>query len=579
MPPGRNLQSILVALEQGRLGVIVKAAAFFALIVTLVLLYLFVQFKGLRDPSAIDQAQIARNLAKGEGFTTKCITPRAIQTFVNHGRIGFEEKPYNLISVPDIYSMPLAPWLNSLTLSMIRGSWKMDKAELLYAGDRMIAFTSMIFLLLAVGVWYFVIARLFDHRVAILASAVILLTDLIWQFSLAGLPQMLVMLLFGCAMLATIYAEREQERANIARTLIFLGLAGLSFGLMILTHGLSAWIFVGWCIFVGMTFSPRGLMFLVPLGVALIAVIPWLVRNFAECGNPFGLAILGMFDTSDPFTGFLRLTESGGTGSLMSIVRRGVEAQTQKMAMFLGVNLAALFFFAAVFHPFRNALTGMLRWGILLMWVCATIGMCFFTPGDAVSANQLHVVFIPIFAAYGFAFLLVLWGRWEINQPLLRSLFIALIIFLCAVPMLMRLLSGPQGRVQWPPYVPPFIAILGDWFEEDEMVASDMPYAVAWYADRHSLLLPETLRDLNKLHDYRETNPVVQGVYLTPVSGNQPLFSRIYDGPFASWARLITRPPVVANFPFPVYTPLPIQNQCIIYTDRPRWLEARRNQE
>jgi len=581
MPKTNSLQGILVALEQGRLGLIIKAAMFVALIVTLVLIYLFVQFKGLAHPTAMDQAQIARNLTEGKGFTTQTITPRAMATFESSGRLEFAEKPYQLESVPDIYHMPLVPWVNSFPLSFLRGNWEMEpgSGDLVYPGDRLLAFTAMILFLLGVAVWYFVIVKLFDHRLALLASAAVLLTDLLWRFSLSALPQMLLLLLFGGAILLTIYAERAQEQGKIITLSAFLAGAGLVFGLMILTHGLAVWIFAGWLLFCGFLFNPRGLMALLPLAAAAIAVVPWLVRNYAESGQPFGLAPLAALSSVDPYNGVLRLAEGGGNLSPLAALRAGVEAQGRNLAAFLGINVVALAFFVAIMHPFRNQVTATFRWGFLTMWAAAVLGMCFFRPGADVSENQIHVVFVPIFAAYGFAFLLVLWGRWEINHPLLRSLFVALVLFLCAIPLLARLSAGPQGRVQWPPYVPPFIAILGEWFDKDEMIASDMPYAVAWYANRHSLLLPKTVQIMNRIHDYRETSPVLQGLYLTPVSGDQKLYSQIYQGQFSSWARLITRPPIVANFPFPAFTQLPVAGQCIIFADRPRWLERRPDQE
>jgi hypothetical protein len=56
------------------------------------------------------------------------------------------------------------------------------------------------------------------------------------------------------------------------------------------------------------------------------------------------------------------------------------------------------------------------------------------------------------------------------GQGLLRIVFIVGVIVAAGVPLLMTLLAGPGSRVHWPPYVPPFIAAMGDWFEEEELV-------------------------------------------------------------------------------------------------------------
>ena len=53
----------------------------------------------------------------------------------------------------------------------------------------------------------------------------------------------------------------------------------------------------------------------------------------------------------------------------------------------------------------------------------------------------------------------------------------------------------------WVPYLPPYISILNQWTEPNEIIASDTPRAVAWYADRRSLWLPDTVERFNEFHD------------------------------------------------------------------------------
>jgi hypothetical protein len=144
--------------------------------------------------------------------------------------------------------------------------------------------------------------------------------------------------------------------------------------------------------------------------------------------------------------------------------------------------------------------------------------------------------------------------------------------------MLLNLFGGDKTRIQWPPYVPPLIGVLGDWFGEDEMICSDMPWAVSWYAGRKSLLLPTSVSEFNRLHDYNLTVQPIHGLYLTPITGNKRLFADIYKGLYKDWAPLITRPPQLKGFPFSAYTPLPIEGECIIFADRDRWSQPRRSE-
>jgi hypothetical protein len=573
-----QVQGAVHSLEQGRLARIIKASMIAVIVISLVLLYLFVHFKGLDSPSAMDQAQIARNIASGEGFTTKNISPLALETLSQAGKIGVDGLPMDVKQLPDIYQSPLYPYVLSVPLGLIKGSWEMDLKDVVYAGDRMLAFVAMLFFLAGVAVWFFVFWKLFDVHLAFYATCAVLVTDMMWQFSLAGLPQMMLMALFGVLALLTLYAEEAQERERFVACVGFLAGCGAVLGLMVLTHGLMVWLLMGWLLYAGFVFRPRGLMWLVALAAALVFVVPWLMRNYAVSGNPMGLAFLQAFHHDPAHIGYLRSADPGGGLDLKGVFRRGITSQLGQLPAFFGLNIAAMAFFLGVMHRFRNETTAVFRWGLLAMWLALTVGMCFYKPEGAFSPNQLHVIFLPIFTAYGFAFLLVLWNRWEFGQGLLRIIFIVGVIVLCGGTLLMTLLAGPSGRVQWPPYVPPFISVLGQWFDEDEIITADMPWAVAWYANRHALLLPDSVRDFNRMHDYKETKQPIRGLYLTPISGNQPLYGQIYKGRYREWAPLITRPPQVRGFPFAFYQALPIEGECIIFSDRARWNEARRTQ-
>ena len=573
-----QVQSAVHSLDQGRFAFLIKAGMFGVLIVALSLLYLFVQFKGLDSSTAMDQAQIARNLADGKGFTTGYIRPLALG--IVQKKAG-EEAAVDVSKFPDFFQSPLNPWINSFALRLIKNDWKMKATEIIYVGDRLVAVVSVIFFILSVGVWYFALARLFDSRLALFSCASVLLSDLMWQFSLSGLPQMLVLFLFSLASLATLLAMEASQKEQLGQTIAWLIGAGVAMGFMTLAHGLCFWIFLGWLIFSALYFRPRGLAALAAVAAYMLIVSPWLVRNFQVSGNPFGLAVYEAFYPGQPEETYLRANtvRLGGSGiSLQGKARAGIMEQTEKIAAFLGLNVAAGAFFLALFHPFRSRKTFMFKWCILLMWVCAVLGMAFYRATGPVSENQLHVLFIPLFVGYGMAFLFVLWGRLEIGTPLFRIIFISAVIFLTAIPMMLKLFGGDNNRIQWPPYVPPLIGVLGDWFTEDEIICSDMPWAVSWYAQRKSLLLPTTVSEFNRIHDYGLTTQPIRGLYLTPVTGNKRLFADIYKGAYKEWALLITRPPQLKGFPLAAFTPLPIEGECIIYADRDRWSQPRTSQ-
>lgn len=563
----KGIQDLVHSLDQGGLVPIIRIAMFAALIITLTLLYLFVQFKGLSNSTAMDQAQIAREIAAGNGFSTKYIRPFAIWQLENAGKEVPNEK------FPDFFQSPLPPFVNSIPLKFVQSHWKLEPTDLVYIGDRMIAGTAILFFLLSVVVWYFIGRRLFDKKLALIGCAMILMTDLFWQFSLSGLPQMLMLLLFSGACWATLQAM--EKKAELLPMLILLFAAGLLFGLMILCHGAAVWIFLGWFAFAVFYFQPRGISALVAMAAALLVVLPWLARNYSVSGNPLGIA--GYELTVPAFTsesGYMRSISGapslGGMAPLNRL-KNAVFTHSEQIFAFLGMNIAALAFFASLLHRFKSPDTSVFRWCVLLMWLGAFGGMALCGVQSPVHANQFHVLFVPLFIFYGLAFLLVLWNRLEVQMPVLRVGFIVLVVFLGAVPLLARLSAGPGAAIHWPPYVPPFIGILGEWYEPDEVIASDMPWAVAWYANRNAILLPQSIKDFNKISDYRVLGQSITGLYLTPITGNSRLFSEIYKGAYTDWVFMITRPPNVSGFSLPVFTPLPIDGECILFADRDRW--------
>jgi hypothetical protein len=244
---------------------------------------------------------------------------------------------------------------------------------------------------------------------------------------------------------------------------------------------------------------------------------------------------------------------------------------------FFGKSLLAPFFFLALLHLFKRPETSVFRWLVISMWLCAVFGMAVFGMPDttATRANDLHILFMPLMTFYGLALVLVMWTRLDINIKLIRQAFIFLLFLVSSLPFLNEFLHliGPPSPppVSWPPYVPPWIAVLGKWTRQDEIITSDMPWAVAWYADRESLWLPMTLHEWSDLNDYNQLKGRIVGIYLTPVTGNRSFISEIMKGEYKEWAPFITRNVNLKDFPLKAVTGLPIEGECVYYSDRDRW--------
>jgi hypothetical protein len=590
-----KIQQIVHKLEEGGWVRRVKITIILAAVAFVISLWFFrdAGFRGLAHEKAIEQAQIAREIKDGHGFTTKMVRPAAVWLFEKR-KGQFPQK-----NTPDIYHAPLNPYINALVFKITDAindgletagkkatviSWvtydkHMSQKVLIYAYDKIIAAVQVAFFLLAVLVNYFIARRLFDERLAALAACMMLLCEKFWDFAMSGLPQMLMLLLFSLAAYTLLRAVEARIQAKPA--LPWLATTSAIFGLLALTHGITIWMFAGALLFAVFFFRPMGRDAAIMAGIFLVIYLPWMWRNYAVCGSPTGLAwYSGLVEVRGSESSIMRSLDVSLSGLQPSVFRSKVQGQVlfqlRNLIDFLGLSLMAPAFFVGLMHIFKRPDTSSFRWAILSMWAFAVFGMAVFgmPESSGVHANDLHVLFIPLMLCYGLAFILVMWTRLEINIKLVRLGFLTMLFVSSSLPFIQNLLdmvSGPQLKVQWPPYVPPYIAILNQWTKENEVITSDMPWAVAWYAERKSVWLPMTINDYVFLNDYKRLDGEIVGLYLTPITGNQGFFNGIIKGEWKEWAPFITRNVTTRDFPLKAFTPLPLDNECIFYADRDRW--------
>jgi len=381
---------------------------------------------------------------------------------------------------------------------------------------------------------------------------------------------------------ATIYAlVRAVEKQYAGRShVIPLFAAGIGFWLLALTHALTLWMFFPALVTSFLFFRPRVLAVSSMLGAFAIVYLPWLIRNYLICGNPAGVAIYSVLEgVGHSEAGWMRRVNFDLKGVLPGAFRDKIVAnllgQAAHIFEYLGLSIVAVMFFASLLHAFKRKETATLRWILVAMWAGAVLGMALYGINDelGVAANQLHLVFVPLMTCYGLAYLLVQWNRLGVGVRLARAGFIALLYFLCALPMILGApwLTSPKGMVRWPPYLPEAIAVLHDWMKPDEITASDMPWAVAWYADRPSLWIPDTPKTFSDLSDYKVLGAPIHGLYLTPISGTENKFGDIIKGEYRDWGALVGRYRTLDQFPLKWQTlALGWESDCIFFSDHDR---------
>src|SRR6267378_2914231 len=332
------IQSAVHALEAGGLVVWVKRGALALGIIAIAVLHMY-QFRGLSTSQGMDQAQIGRAIASGEGWGTKLVRPLAVGQLQAHGK----DVAQSVWS--DTYNAPLPPLIDAIALLPVKAHWKMTPRTIIYAGDKAIAAMSILLFIGSAGVLFFTARRLFDQRLALLACGLVLLCETMWQYSLSGLPQLLLMFLFNSTVYLLVRAVETQHRDE--SPLKWLIAVGAGFGLLALTHALTLWIFFGARIFAGFFFRPRGWSALIMLAVCAVVYLPWLIRTFIICGNPGGVAIYSIFDGigHNEWGWMRRLEIDAGTtvlGSFRNKITTSLLSQTAHLFEYFGLSVVAL---------------------------------------------------------------------------------------------------------------------------------------------------------------------------------------------------------------------------------------------
>jgi hypothetical protein len=578
-----RIQKTVISLDVGELAKWIWRGVFALVAIGLSTYYIIHEFRGLPIAQAMDQAQIGREILRGHGWETKFIRPLAI------GELRRNGKNVQTAIWKDTYNAPIPPLLDAAAIYIpIKHGWDFTKTLMVNPADRAIACMGVLFFLASLLVLYVIALDLFDRRLATMATGLVLVCDMMWRYALSGLPQTFLLLLFHL----NVYALLRAMRARYADEphLLWIAAAGFGFGLMALTHALSIFIFFPVLLFTVSFFRPRGGAALLMLAVFLAVYSPWLVRNAMVCGDFRGLAgFSGLDGIVRSEAGHMRRFDvdfGGVSGNYFAEnFRINLTGQINRLVEYMGWSPVALVAFVSVLHAFRRPVTATFRWLLFAMWGSSVAGMAIFGMKEerTLAANQFHLLFLPLLICYGMAYVLVQWDRriglgfalpdWSsrrgVHSFLRLSLLIA-IVFISAIPFLICFfLEKPSALVEWPPYLPPIIARLNGWFTPDEIIGSDMPWAVAWYADRRSIWLPFDPRDLNDLNDYRRLGAPIAALYFTPISGTENTMGDLVSGEYQHWTAYIVHTIRPADSPFPVKSLFGMPD-CVIYMDRDR---------
>lgn len=582
-----TLQEWIHRLEVGEGTRLVRLVAALLALVALAWWYDSRAFRNFSGPEAMEAAHLARNLAQGEGFTTRSIRPLSLH-LVERARgaeAGLREAPH-----PDLVTPPLYPLLLAGLMKVL--PFNFNPAEMIwkYQPELLIAVFNQGLFLLTLGLIYFLGRRLFDTEVAMITVALLAVSDVLWRFSTSGHSTMLALLLLtALAGVVVRWFEIDEGAGESPRgSWRWAVLAGVLAGLLGLTRysllalliplALLPWV-TGlrhpWRISATVVFT------------ALVLVAPWLWRNHHHSGTWFGIAGKAIYQETTPFRGAKlerSLSPDLSRVAPRDIARKLVESgerMVREDLPRLGGNWLGGLFLAGLILRFRNRTVGRLRWFVLgslvtLVMAQGAARTHLSDVGGGIHSENLLILLSPLLVLFGAGLLSALLDQLELPIPELRHAITLGLTLIAAIPLLLTFMPPRTMPIAYPPYYPRWIQANAALLEPDELMMSDMPWAVAWYGNRQCVWIPmEAGPGFYEIHDRHKR---VAALYLTQLTSDGRFLTEVIQSRDHEWARFVLK--VLVNESLPPRFPLThvwqryLPDQ-LLFADRPRWRELR----
>ena len=503
----------------------------------LIALVALAKFTGLGDTTALNQAQLARQIATGHGFVTRTLQPLAV-TLAPPG-----------LSQPDLVTAPVYPTILSI---VFRYTAATDKAVAMVGLGLWVLTVWLVF-----GVaWYW-----WNWRIASLAALFYLCTLSGLFTALAGLPQP-VMTLAVLGAVAVIFPKASHaNEGNLNLAPWQPTLAGFLCGIATLTDYRLAPVALVLGVFLFLTQTRRTAMLTLFVSGLLLVLLPWGIRNLIVSGRCLGLYGYGALENTRRFPGatIWQLTDVPKHPFLsllvhpLELARKLMFGFAQYQRAGLGLLVPAVVFLGAVAlfgapaKSSRRRLAGLAISGAVLTGLLS----CLTRPD-----GRLLLVWAPLLGCVAAA-QLVSWvqanvngfdttkARLWLNTRVLRNLTYLGVVVLAVFPAVLQFTNTNFGRK----LDSAILTAVTERLPADGVIITDAPAFVAWSLNRPALLLCHRENDLVELE--KQTGKIVGG-YFSPTLSQLPQEERRDWWAWAASSRGVYRGlEVVNNSPLP----------------------------
>ncbi len=570
-------------------------------LLALMVLYDLSAYRNFSSPEAMDVAQVARNLSEGRGYTTEFIRPFSLYLVRKH-HLNSLSQVTNQTDVarlagshPDLANPPVYPTVLAALMKICSPDWKAQMHEVFwsesgrfirYQAEFLIAIFNQLLLMVVVVLTYLVAKKLFDPSAALLAAGMTLGSDLLWKFSVSGLSTTLLLVIFLGLIWFLLQVEElgRAEQPNLRRSFVLAMVAGALTGLGMLTLYSFGWLIFPVMIYLGLFGGARRSSLAVAAFLAFaFLVAPWIGRNLVVSGTFFGTAGYAAVEGTLAFPGtrlMQSLTPDLSSAYWVTPYTRKFLENSRLIMQFdlprIGGGWLGILFFAGMLLGLRNIAARRLRYFTLLclgiLFVVQTLIRTNMSvlAGDICTENLLALL-TPLVVIFGVAFFLTLLDQMNTPSLQVRYAIMGLLILITTQPLIATLLPPRPSPVVYPPYYPPEIQKIAGWMEPDELMMSDIPWAVAWYGKRQCAWTTlNSQYQFFELNDYCKT---VSALYLTLNTLDGKFYSECVRGNVDSWGNFVLKSLALGQVP----TPFPLKSMPLglitglFLTDHQRW--------
>jgi hypothetical protein len=552
-PVYERIQDFIKSIETGAGAAMLLRASVILAFAALAMFFNFTRSEGFSSQEAMESAHLARQVAAGKGYTTESIRPFCLHLLQQNDPAHAQEVLQH--PVPDLSVPPAYPFLLAGVMKIAPFHFEADaKQPWFYQPESWIRAVNELLFFLAVLVLFQVARRLFDRSVAWLSAVLFAGTELYWQFSASGLSTLWLVLIFLTlvwSLAALEERERRPEPPPLPGSLALAALAGALAGVGGLSRYSFAWMIVPVLIFLRLFFSRARARLGLCAALAFLAVMgPWIARNLILSQTCFGSAGYALVENTPHLPDDVLERSFHPAAALSHVTPRELlnkfalnAGQIVKSDLpRLGGNWVSAFFLCGLLLPFRNP--ALRRFRLFLLWSLAFMAVVqaacqTHLSADSPEINSENLLAIPaplVFVFGAGVFFTLLEHLIPAEDPHGRRAVTGVFALVLCAPLFFTLL-GPAKIASSTPYLPLHIQQVSAMMRPDELMMSDIPWAVAWYGDRPCAWLTlgvarpadnagnaddsETYEEMNKLRP-------VHAVFLTQRTSDRRFLSQMF---------------------------------------------------